>query len=62
MFCEGLAARIAEMVCKRLTGSGELTGQIAQAYKLFMGEARLKNGIESGTTEPYEDDYVTVRY
>jgi hypothetical protein len=28
---------------------------------LFMGEARLKNGIESGTQEPYEDEYVTVR-
>jgi len=48
-------------VCKRLTGSGELTGQIAQAYKLFMGEARLKNGIENGTQEIFEDEYVVVR-
>lgn len=61
MFCEGLAARIAEMVCKRVTGSGELTGQIGQAYKLFMGEARLKNGIENGPTETYEDEYTTIR-
>lgn len=61
MFCEGLAARIAEMVCKRVTGSGELTSQIGQAYKLFMGEARLKNGIENGPTETYEDEYVTIR-
>jgi hypothetical protein len=61
MFCEGLACRIAQMICKRVTGSGELTGQIAQAYKLFMGEARLKNGIENGTQEIFEDEYVTVR-
>jgi hypothetical protein len=61
MFCEGLAARIAQMICKRVTGSGELTGQIAQAYKLFMGEARLKNGIENGTQESFEDEFITVR-
>lgn len=61
MFCEGLACRIAGMLCKRLTGSGELLNQISGMYKTFMGEARLKNGIETGTQEPYEDEYVTIR-
>ena len=61
MFCEGLAARTAIAVCKRLTGSTDLVAGIAQQYKLFMSEARIKNGIETGTTEPYEDEYVTIR-
>jgi len=61
MFCEGLACRIAGMVCKRLTGSDTLLQTISGMYKTFMGEARLKNGIETGTEEEYEDDYITVR-
>ena len=61
MFCEGLACRMAGMGCKRITGSDTLVQLVSGMYKTFMGEARLKNAIETGTQEPYEDSYVTVR-
>lgn len=62
MFCEGLAARIAMAVCQRVTQSGAKLAQIENEYKLFMGEARTVNGIETGPTEPPEDDYITCRW
>lgn len=61
MFCEGLACRIAAEVCEELTQSVEKIQTVASAYKTFMGEARTVNGIETGATEPPEDDYITCR-
>lgn len=61
MFCEGFAARVALGVCERLTQSTAKMGAIAVAYKQFMTEARLVNGIETGPVEPPEDDFVTCR-
>lgn len=61
MFCEGLACRIATAVCERLTGSEAKLQTIASAYKMFMGEARLVNGIEEGALEAPVDDYIAVR-
>lgn len=61
LFCEGLAARMALGACETLTQS---TGKLQNAgamYKTFMGEARIVNGIETGPTEPPEDDYLVVR-
>lgn len=61
MFCEGLACRIASEVCESLTQSTEKLGAIASAYKAYMTEARIANGIETGSEEPPEDDYITCR-
>ena len=61
MFCEGLGSRIAAEVVERLTQSQNKLGAIMGAYNKFMVEARIVNGIETGPTEPPEDDYITCR-
>lgn len=61
MFCEALACRVAFEVCEPLTQSGTKLGNIGQSYTMFMGDARAVNGIETGPTEPPEDDFITVR-
>lgn len=62
MFCEGLAARIALEVCEELTQSSDKLRNIASQYKTFMSEARTVNGIETGSVQPPEDEFITVRY
>ncbi|MDE2020785.1 MAG: hypothetical protein KGJ13_10650, partial [Patescibacteria group bacterium] len=62
MFVEGLAARIAMEVAEPLTQSAAKLQAIAAEYKLFMTEGRIVNGIETGPTEPPEDDYLSVRW
>lgn len=68
MYCEGLAARIAEEIGPRVLTAdpaSDREARIAGArahYKLKMSEARLVNGIEAGPTEAWEDDFITVRY
>lgn len=61
MYCEGLAARIGLEVCEEITQSAEKLNTIASAYKTFMGEARIVNGIEQGPVESPEDDYISCR-
>ncbi len=61
MFCEGLAARIAEEVCEPLTQSTAKLGAITQAYNKVMGEARQINAIEAGSEEIPLDDYIACR-
>lgn len=61
LFCEGLACRIALGVCEELTQSAEKMKGIGAEYKMFMGEARTVNGIEVGTTEPDQDEWISVR-
>lgn len=61
MFCEGLACRVADGVCERLTQSTAKVGQLAARYKWAMGEARLANAIELGPVEPPEDDFIECR-
>ena len=61
MFCEGLACRIAMGVCETLTQSVSKLGAISTLYKQFMTEARIVNGIETGSEEPPEDDYIACR-
>lgn len=61
MFCEGLACRIAEEVMPILTQSEAKLQSVLGIYKAFMTEARLVNGIETGPTEPPEDDFITTR-
>lgn len=62
MFVEGLAARIAMEIAEPLTQSAAKLQAIASEYKLFMTEGRIVNGIETGPTEPPEDDYLSVRW
>jgi len=62
MFCEGLAARIAEAVCEPLTQSTAKIQSIRLSYKERMGEARLRNAIEIGAEEPPMDDYISTRF
>lgn len=61
MFCEGLAARIGMEVVQRITQSGAKKQDIEREYNRHMGEARTVNSIETGATEPPEDDYVMCR-
>lgn len=61
MFCEGLACRNATSTCVRLTQSSTKLADIASKYKVFMGEARMMNAIETGAEDPPEDEYITVR-
>src|SRR5258706_66319 len=61
MFCEGLGCRIAIEVMPILTQSTTKVEEIFKLYKDTMGEARTVNGIETGATEPPEDDFVTCR-
>jgi hypothetical protein len=61
MFVEGFACRLALEVVERLTQSSAKLQSVASEYKNFMGEARLVNGIETGPTEPPEDDYLICR-
>lgn len=61
MFCEGLAARIGMEVCETLTQNTQKAAKATSEYGRVMGEARLVNGIETGPTEPPEDDWITTR-
>lgn len=61
MFCEGLAARIAQETCEEITQSTDKLQAAASFYKTSMGEARIVNGIETGASEPPLDDYITCR-
>lgn len=61
MFCEGLAARMAEAMCEELTQSAAKIATAVAMYKTVMGEARIVNAIESGSDQPPEDDYISCR-
>lgn len=61
MFCEGLAARIGMEVCERVTQSDAKVQTCFRIYKEWMTEARAINGIETGATEPAEDDFIAAR-
>jgi hypothetical protein len=62
MFCELLGARIALECVEAVTQSAEKLQTIASTYAKFGGEARTVNGIETGSTEPETDDYITCRW
>jgi len=61
MFVEGLAARIAFSVCEPITQSQSKLQGIAAAYNKYMSDARTVNGIETGSTQPPEDDYIVTQ-
>ena len=61
MFCEGLGARIAIETCERITQSSGKLADCRMAYKTTMGEARIANGIEQGSIDMVEDEFITCR-
>lgn len=61
MFCTGLAARMAEHTCLTITQSTDKKKLALAVYDKIMGEARIKNAIESGSEEPPLDDWIAVR-
>jgi hypothetical protein len=61
LFAEGLAMRIAYSVCEPLTQSNIKLQAVAAAYSKFMNDARVITHLESGNTEPMEDEYVLSR-
>lgn len=61
MWCAGMAYRVALATVTILTESQATKQSIAQEYQKFMGEARIVGGIDTGPTEPPEDDYVIAR-
>lgn len=61
MFCEGLGARVGAEVCERVTQSDAKVSTCLRVYQEWMAQARLINGIETGATEPAEDDFLTAR-
>lgn len=61
MFCEGLAARVGEENCLRLTGSIEKKNLATAAYKNAMSEARLTNSILMGSQAAELDGYIACR-
>lgn len=61
MFCEGVACRMADAMCEPLTQKLDKKRDIAIDYKTIMGDARTVNGIETGTIDPEEDEYLMVR-
>lgn len=61
MFCEGLALRMAMQLCETMTQSAGKFQNLAAEYRGMMSEARLVNGIETGSYEPPEDSWLEVR-
>ena len=61
LFCEGLAARIGFELAETITQSAQKKSAIGAVYNRFMSEARLINGIETGSDEPPEETLITVR-
>lgn len=61
MFCEGLGAAVGLATCRRITQSDAGVQIAMREYDRVIGQARVVNGIETGATEPSEDDFLTVR-
>lgn len=61
MFVEMLASRIAFETCEQITQSVSKQQVLGAEYKKFGNEARSVNGIEKGSEEPAEDDFISCR-
>ncbi len=63
MFCEGLAARMAQSVGPVLQPDrNDVLAAARLAYKEAMTEARTVNAVETGASPTPPDSYLTVRY
>lgn len=61
MFKMGFASRLAMDTCEALTQNDQKSARAEKVYDKVMIDARLINGIETGPTEPPEDDYIACR-
>jgi hypothetical protein len=61
MFCEGLAARMALEMVESLTQSIDKLKTLDALYTRAMGQAKIADGIETGSIEPPVDDYLACR-
>lgn len=61
MFCEALGTRMGWVCCESITQAADKKQACLGAYNLLIKDARLVNGIETGTVDPCEDEYVMVR-
>lgn len=56
LFCEALSARLGYELCEMLTQSNVKLQAIGAAYQKFIRDARIVNQIETGATEPMEEE------
>lgn len=61
VFCEGLAAKIAEEICQPLTNSTAKVADCRVAYERAMGAAKAIDAIEDGWESPDLDDFIACR-
>lgn len=61
LFCEGLAARVAQEICESVTQSTAKVQAITGAYNRIMSKARVVDAIEVGSEEPPIDDWIACR-
>lgn len=61
LFDEGFSARIAQEVAEPLTQSTAKLQMITSEYEKAMGDGRLVNGIEIGSAESPQDDWISTR-
>jgi hypothetical protein len=57
LFCEALGARVGYEICETITQSPAKLQAIGAAYQKFMADARTISWIETGSTEPQEEEY-----
>lgn len=61
LFAEALASRIAFQIVEELTQSNTKKNTQSDDYLKFIGDARRIDAIESGSVEPEEDYWISVR-
>lgn len=61
LFCEMVAARMAYDLCEMITGSAQKKQLMTQTYGRYLSDAQQTNAVESGTTEPADDEWSSLR-
>lgn len=61
MFCEALGNRMGWQCCESITQAADKKASCWGTYKDLVKDARAVNGIETGTVDPAEDEYLMVR-
>lgn len=61
MFCRMLASSMAVQACEPLDQAADKKADARAAYRMVRGEAIIVNGIETGTVDPVEDEYIMAR-
>lgn len=61
LFCEGLAARVAQEICESVTQGPSKLAAVTAAYNRIMSKARVIDAIEVGSEELPIDDWIACR-